>query len=196
MLGRPNEALEIADDVLRTEPEIPLGLVAKARALTELGRTAEALRLMARLKQLHDDGRINPNYFWPLESAVTAATGDEHRRHAALERLAQWAERAPPDDLQSPQVCLWLLKYRRDEQALQVLERQRSPYDVLILRAEFARLKGNARFTPILQRAKKDFDEAIGVLQEGDSRGELPRYLDQPLADLFKELGVASTPVR
>ena len=93
-------------------------------------------------------------------------------------------------------MCLWLLEYRRDERVLDVLEQKRIPYDVLILRAEFARLRENARFMPILQRAKKDFDEAIGILQEGGSRGELHRYLDQPLADVLRELGVASTPVR
>ena len=43
---------------------------------------------------------------------------------------------------------------------------------------------------PILERSRRDFVDVLPILQQARSRGELPRYLEAPLSDLVKKLGI------
>ena len=38
--------------------------------------------------------------------------------------------------------------------------------------------------------ARAQFDDTVSVVKEADARGKLPPYLQQPLADLLKTLGI------
>ena len=51
-------------------------------------------------------------------------------------------------------------------------------------------LRQDNRFKPILEKFREDFVDIMKVLDQVRARGELPRYLDAPFADLLKKLEI------
>lgn len=51
-------------------------------------------------------------------------------------------------------------------------------------------LHNDSRFQTILRRSRARFDEMLTVLADARTRGELPNYLERPLGDVLKTLGI------
>jgi hypothetical protein len=51
-------------------------------------------------------------------------------------------------------------------------------------------LRQDNRFKPILEKFREDFVYIMKVLDQVRARGELPRYLEAPFADLLKKLEI------
>jgi len=77
------------------------------------------------------------------------------------------------------------------ETALHILKRDQEAgyyqfYDSLVLNPRLESLRRDNRFKPILEKSRKDFEEMVQVLAQAKSRGEPPRYLEAPFADLLR----------
>ena len=63
-------------------------------------------------------------------------------------------------------------------------------YDWLVLNPNFISLRGDMRFKEVVSRSRAKFEETLKVLQDAKVRGEFPKYLEKPLADLLEKLGI------
>ena len=61
-------------------------------------------------------------------------------------------------------------------------------YDCLLLNRNYEPLRRDPRFQPILVKARAQFEDMLAVLNEARARGEFPKYLEGPLADLIAKL--------
>ena len=61
--------------------------------------------------------------------------------------------------------------------------------DVLILSSSFQSLRDGPRWDPIVAAGRAQLDETIEILQEARANGYLPRFLEQPFAELTARLG-------
>ncbi len=62
------------------------------------------------------------------------------------------------------------------------------PYDWLLLNPDLAPLRSDGRFLEVVTKARVQFEEMLAVLNEARARGEFPKYLEGPLADLIAKL--------
>lgn len=90
----------------------------------------------------------------------------------------------------------YLISHGKRDEALHVLtgmtELGDVPiYDWLRLEPQVATLRDDARFQAIEARSRVRFDEMREILAEARTRGELPAYLQTPLAELVRKLGIA-----
>jgi eukaryotic-like serine/threonine-protein kinase len=194
-LSQPNEALAQADAVLRLEPDMPGALIRKALALIELGRPADASALLPTLQKQAAEGRADPEFLAMIKDGVTLLEGDDGAKRAALDRLARQALN-PGTFNEYPRVYVWLVRHGNIAGALNAIEQRarvgRVPYDFLRLTPEFKALATNERYVRALELARAQFDTTLSLLKEAEGRGELPAYLQQPLADLLRTLGISS----
>ncbi|HSC29320.1 MAG TPA: protein kinase, partial [Vicinamibacterales bacterium] len=201
-LGRADEALGVVDSVLRIEPEMPLAQYSRGLLLIELGRAGEAQDMVARLRGLGAAGRLPPELVQTVEAGALIAAGQPDARQPALDRLYGLA-RDPSPVMETPPVMdAWLVRHGPRDRTIELLKSRSDrgrvpvPYDVLMLRPDFASLRDDPRFAPVVGRARERFDGAIAILREADARGELPAYvrtaLDALLARL--EVGTAARP--
>lgn len=192
-LGRAGEALAHAEAVLRFEPAMPMALIRKALALIELGRAGDAAALIAPLKRLADERRVEREFVAAVEDGLVLLDGTTEAKRAALGRLARWALNPSPFS-EYPPVYVWLVRHGRTTEAIDALERRarqgRVPYDFLRLTPEFNTLAADARYARVLATARAQFDETISLLRAAEARGELPAFLHQPLTDLLNRLGL------
>jgi hypothetical protein len=90
----------------------------------------------------------------------------------------------------------FLVRHHRMEAALEILERDLEVgmggpfYDMLVLDPRLEPLRRDGRFKPILERYRNDCIEIMRILAQVRSRGELPRFLEDPFADLLKKLDI------
>jgi hypothetical protein len=63
-------------------------------------------------------------------------------------------------------------------------------YDWLMLSPNLAPLRADARFKNISARSRAQFGELLAILEEARARREMPQYLEAPLAELVKKLGI------
>ena len=87
-------------------------------------------------------------------------------------------------------------KYGRIDNVIQVLQAGETlhhvtpPYDQLVGDERLVRLRQDARFAAILERARANLTATLAVLEEARQNGELPTYLVRPLSDLRARLGM------
>lgn len=62
------------------------------------------------------------------------------------------------------------------------------PYDALMLRPDLKELREDPRAKDVIQKTKSPFDMLIRILQDARSRRECPKYLEKPMDDLLKDL--------
>jgi hypothetical protein len=61
-------------------------------------------------------------------------------------------------------------------------------YDWLLVDPDIQLLRGDSRFVKVLAASRDGAARVAKVLQEARARGELPGFLDEPLAALEKQL--------
>jgi tetratricopeptide (TPR) repeat protein/predicted Ser/Thr protein kinase len=198
-LGRPDEGLGIVEQVLRLEPEAPPALLNKLRLLS--GRRDEQDGLLARLEPLAREGRIHAQWL-ALVRDVTAIEREEAGAAAARERLLTTAgggTRFPAWDKFVLGAVARLARGGRSSLARDLLARLHQggvvpPYDMLVRNPDLARFQTEPAMKALLHASHTRFGATLTLLEGARERGELPRYLDQPLARLQKETGVSPQP--
>jgi len=198
-LGRPHEALEVINVVLDREPEFATGLLNGALRLAYLGRLEEASEMIEKFDaQVQQQGfpRIAQAL---LELALALKPGDKRDVEGLLQEVLEGVDDPLTPGLFIGHIAVDLIPFlvegdRIDEafHILQVLlKRGTAPaYDWLRLNPHLESLRRDPRFEAILSRSRAQFDEMLAILDEAQSSGEFPQYLERPLADLLLQLGI------
>ena len=200
VMGRTAEAIAPLDRMLAIEPEAMQGTQMKILMLAELGQVTEASRLLNQPKQQSAvaDGQMPLQYFLEVQYAVAAQSGDAKKADSSLNQLMKIAKdpkttTAALLDLVTDVLPLMVRHGKKDE-ALTILVRCAKgglppPYDMLMLNPNLAPLRDDPRFKEVSGQSKLQFDEMIQILNDAKAKGELPPYLEAPMADLLKQLG-------
>jgi serine/threonine protein kinase/tetratricopeptide (TPR) repeat protein len=198
-LGRAAEGLPYIDEVLRIEPEFAYGLLMKCFLLAELGRTAEAADALKKAQSQISEGSLMGWEVLCAQYAVALQGGDSRSAEALLKKILQKVNdpKVLPVDMDNAAEFLlpFLVRHGLLNTALHILERDLEAgvfpiYDVLILHPGLEPMRRDERFKPLLEKSRQDFEKWMRVLVQVKSRGELPRYLEAPLANLLEKLNI------
>ncbi len=184
-MGRAEEALPIVERALRLEPDHRfLVRNVKAYAMLRLGRLDEAERLW------HSFGRppSSEAVFW-----LAALRGErEKARRLAEPLLARWlGPKMRAIDLGNAVLfnvpCL--VRVGLEDEAVRLLQLSVDrgtvpPYDWLLLDPETRKLHHHPRMAPVLTASRDGAALVVRQLAAARIRGELPTYLESPLAEL------------
>jgi hypothetical protein len=193
---------------------MPSGLLIKGFALCKIGRSREALALVKEtLEPLAVQGRLHPAWVATVRDqalfAQASEQGDAATAEAAARRLLAAARGETPFprwERMTIDVASHLARWGRKEGALDLLLfRSRKelfqPYDYL-LSSNLAALHDDPRFRDdprlleVYARSRASFEENLAILEEARAKGELPDYLEQPLAELLKSLRQPPNPTK
>jgi eukaryotic-like serine/threonine-protein kinase len=192
-MGQGRQGLSYVDDVLRVEPDLPFALWSKALILVDLGRTDEAAPFVRRFETHVAEKRFAE---WPyrlqLQHALALTMGDIGEADRLFKRLMSDAQEATAAAaFSADSVIPFLVRHGELDQALQALKLSSAyDYDALRLDPRLEPLRSDARFADVVSRARAEFEDEVALLHEAGARGELPHYLEQPLADLLVKLGM------
>jgi tetratricopeptide (TPR) repeat protein len=183
-LGRPAEALAMAEEGLRIEPGVGYGLLVKFSSLIGLGRRSDLLELVKQRPTAFED---------PMSLYLVAAEqGAIARADAALNRVVELVDSAQTSSNGRRQINSTLIPYLVEQGkttvALQLLTRMTDlgdvpAYDWLLLEHRFDAVRADARFEAVRVRAHAQLDQLRKRLAEAQTRGELPMYLAATLAN-------------
>ena len=172
---------------------MPHALIRKALALIEMRREAEVATMIPTLERQKREGRSDPELVSIIKDGLVLLQGNAAEQRAALDRLERQAANPTPFAEYAP-VYKWLVRHGRVAGALAAMEQRTRighvPYDFLRLQKEFEPLATNDRFVRILATTRAQFDDTVALLNESQTRGELPAFLQQPLQDLLRRLGL------
>ena len=193
-LDRPAEALTIMDRLLEADPDFAYGLNEKAMALSELGRLDEAASILERVERATLEGRFREQGLVLLQTVLALERGD-----ASLDVLLQRVRelmsdrQVTADGASNAEHLLPVLaRHGQTDLALEVMthlvEAGSLEYDVLRLNPHLEPLRDDPRFMEALAQAGTVFQEVLDVLETARHNGQLPGYLEQPLADLVARL--------
>jgi tetratricopeptide (TPR) repeat protein len=194
LLGRHEEALPLAETMIRLEPDFT-GLPWKCRLLLELGRTEEADRISDRAYALAEDRMILPEVL----PAYLALLQPDVAPPSALENALNLLDDPNTHPSRARWVAYILLppatRTGRVELAFRLIDRLEErqvplSYDLLMKSSVLDPLRDDERFQIILAKARSRFETYLEILDAARARGELPPYLEQPLEDLRTELGM------
>jgi serine/threonine protein kinase/tetratricopeptide (TPR) repeat protein len=199
--GKAKEGLQLINQVLSVEPNMPIAMVMKTYLLLRNHQFQEAEKLSGTLDKLVAERRLHPGWVdfareW-LDFEKSIGTTDTQRANAALSRLVSEARgQAPPffrwqvitgnvlgieAEHDTVDGTLETLRLRAD---LKILE----PYDWLLLSPELNKIRKDSRFQNIVTLSRAEFEQTLTILDAAKSRNELPLYLQQPLAEAHKLL--------
>jgi serine/threonine protein kinase/TolB-like protein len=197
MVSRNDEALRRVEQVLRIEPEMPFAILVDALLETMAGHGEVAGGLLARLEPMAKDGRIRPEWLAFSRDLVAferaSYQGDRKQADAVAGRLLRAARgeaKFPRWERFTAMVAPLLARHGKTEEALELMSvRSRlgvaGAYDFLNLNRDLEPLRGDPRFRPVLDRARTQFEEMLGILAAAHKRGEHPEYLDAAVDDLL-----------
>jgi tetratricopeptide (TPR) repeat protein len=193
-LGRTQEGLVQINELLDIEPDSPVGIYQKVVMLASIGDLEDAGRLLRRLETMKD--LILVEQYLIAQYNVAIETGDLSIANLALERILAIAKDTKTTsyvlfNLMSNLVPV-LVRHDQLEPAFTILEKcsERGviPADMIILNPNFEAVRSDRRFQALTAKAKAQLDELLQILQEAKPKGELPMYLEMPLAELIQKL--------
>jgi tetratricopeptide (TPR) repeat protein len=198
-LGRAEEALPFSDRAMRVEPEAWSALDARAYVFMKLGRLEDAQKTLAPGEAQF---LVRPDTFlsqiWGQTSFRLAVAKGDASTIAKLERLVVLPlldGRADSQTLANGAefVCPGLAMLGRTDESVRILVRSLDAgvppaYDWLLGEASFRPLRGDPRFAKVLKASRDGAAGIARILAAARSRGELPKYLDQPLEELVRLL--------
>jgi tetratricopeptide (TPR) repeat protein len=199
VLGRPEEALRLTDEALKIQPGAPVVLLERALDLIALRRPAEAQSVLAPLEARASS---DPLLSWAtpmIRSSLALEQRDHAGADAAIAQVLALIDSPGATGLLlesvAKDVAPYLARHGRTKEAVDIFERALRlgaplPYEILAYNRDLASLTGDPRFPRILTRSRAQFDEALDVLVQARSRGELPAYLKEPLASLLQRLNM------
>ncbi len=194
---RWEEAKARVDYALDIEPESPFGLMTQAIVLSQFEEEASLRLIDESLEPLVILGVLRPLWLdLPRTFAsfsIASQAGDRSAADAAASRLLSLARGEFPFSrwqTSTNNVAAHLARFGRDETALELLEFRAQedmlpPYEHLLLSPHLSSIRGRARYSPLLVESRENFLKTRAVLEETRARGELPPYLEKPLADLL-----------
>jgi serine/threonine protein kinase len=196
-LDRCQEALEQVTPVLDLDPKMPFALPIKTNALLCLGRFEEAKATIEVFASVVADGKMPPAFLESLRWGLAAASGDMGEPEAWETLVAS----LPTDPTGNALYFLQpnFFRWDRSEEALALCEQcgwatwfEAMYYDALILSPVYEVLRQQPEFEEIDPAKRARFEGRLARLDAARARGELPSYLEQPLADLREQLGLYS----
>jgi serine/threonine protein kinase len=199
LLGRPAEGLPYLEEVLRIEPEMAYGLLIECLILSDLGRVAEADNLFKKAQVQIQEGSSLRSWLSWAQYILTYQHGDLKTAKPLLEQTLKELNDPTTPAFEVDNAALFLVPFlvRNGmlESALQILQRDEKVgyfplYDTLVLHPGLEPLRQDPRFKPVLRKFRQDFEEIMRVLAQARSRGELPRHLETPFADLLRKLNI------
>jgi len=192
-LGRPTEALTLADEALRVEPSLPYGVNVKSLSLLRLGRRHDYVEWIQQHPKVFE-GRPVPAYVLAVER------GETEKADAALKSAVTRVTSAQTSSNERSELARalvpLLIEQGKKDLALELLSRTADlgdvpPYDWLMSEPQFAVVRNDGRFKATEARSRARFEELRAMLGEARARGEMPAYLDAPLARLVSALSIA-----
>ncbi|MCJ7582620.1 MAG: protein kinase [Candidatus Aminicenantes bacterium] len=199
MLGRNQEALAIADEILRIEPDIPWGLFNKSLILSNLNRLHEAADLLKRLEKLVAENKYPQEYLSLAQLVYNLNSEEEGVAKMALDSLLQIVNDPTIPNLTlrylAGNVSQYLMATEKLDPMFHLLNKAMEagiaiPYDIFLLNPKSQLFLRDPRFEEIIKSSKDQFKKILDILEDARSRGELPEYLEKPLADLFEKFGI------
>ncbi len=195
-MGQIDEALLENEKALAIEPDFSTALLNKIAFLQHLGRLEDAERVLARLGPMVADGRVNPEWFGVRRDThlvLQAKPGEAKEAFDRLRRLASGENRFAFWQLFASAPAHALEGNGRIDEARELFVRLDDveiawSYDSLMLSPDHAWIRDDPSLAPIIAKSKQRFEETLAILEDARSRGELPRYLEQPLDELLVQL--------
>jgi len=195
--GQPGEGLDVLNRALVLDPGYLPSRLYRARALLDLGRLEEAERALEECRTVAEqDISIFQNFWRSVHVALVLARGDA-RGARNLARACVTPLLKGPCDPYSPSMAVpilvpRLLRLGMDDEALQLMQRAIALGNGLDLDwfyqcPEVQNLRGDPRYPKILEATRGQCAILVKYFEAAKTRGELPSYLDQPLAE-FREL--------
>jgi DNA-binding winged helix-turn-helix (wHTH) protein/TolB-like protein len=192
--GRPGEALPILDKALAEKPEDPFVLAAKAYALVRLDRLPEAKALLDRCRPAPSPRvSFSEDYWNQVHFVLVAAQGDDGTSRVLARRLVvrYLDSKTDPANLVNASITMFpdLVRLGMGEEALQLFQRSvemgyAPTLDWLALAPELKSLWREPRFSKVWNASRNQTTILVRHLDAAKTAGELPRYLEQPLAEL------------
>jgi len=189
-LGRPGEALTVIDRALRVEPGFAWGLTARGFTLLKLGRLDEAERELRRSEPDATKSHILGLLWRQIRFALAVAQRDTATSETLARQVLALALDARADvEFATPA----FVHMGRKDDAIRFLETSfegggAPPYDWLLVEPEFRSLRGDPRFVKVLAASRDGAAMVARILGQARSRGELPKYLNEPLDELIQLL--------
>jgi hypothetical protein len=153
---------------------------------------------MKKIEKAVVENKLQRFVFILLSQLQSLQTGDKKSAETALAEALKIVE--------SPEISYFdlnnytfdfppiLVRQGKKGPALRILEKgvdaQAVAYDYLRLNPDLQKLKGEPRFEKLLDRAKTQFKDILKIIDQARTRGEFPRYLEKPLAELIDKLGL------
>jgi len=196
-LDRCDEALEHIDAVLDLDPGMPYAVPLQAFALLCLNRFEEAEATIAMFTEVVAEGRMPEAFLESMHWSLAAARGDEDEP-AAWERFVE----SVPTDPTGYSILFsrpGFFRWGRVDDALTLCERcgwadwyGDNWYDTLSLSPLYETLRERPEFEELGPGLRANFESSLARLDAARDRGELPEYLEQPLAHLRERLDLFS----
>ncbi len=198
-LGRTSEAFAMLDrHVLSIDPRMSYGRLIEASLMIELGWLDRAEPIFKAL----DEHASEPGAMTPMSPEMRQRFAITQREFgirgldvARVVEMVNNPKATPLEVMVALEAVPTLANSGQIEDSFQVLQRAVQtnvviPYDWLKLDRRLDRLRKDGRLGPIINRSRDQFDQLIRSLDEAKSRGEVPEYLLQPIADVRSQVGM------
>ncbi len=194
-LGRADRGLSLVDRALEIEPQLPWAHFRKANMLSVLGRFEEAEVELEIVARAVDEGALpewtlaSSRFVWKAEQALAGNDLDE-----ATRLLEEFLQRGNTVAMTDAVYFSWQFSRRgAPEQTVAFLlaaadRGTELPHDWWRLADGLEQVRADPRLAELLATSRRSFEEFVAVLSEAHARGELPGFLEEPLADLRARL--------
>lgn len=196
LLGRSAEGLSYLDKALSIEPDHVYALMNTIPNLADLHRIEEAGAALRRLETIAPERRP-VEYMLLMRAIVQLERSETQAASTTLSDIRKVMANPETQPLVAHEMVRhltpFLVRRRRFDDAFAFFalgfERGSVPaYEWLMLNPNLALLRSDPRFKDIAAKSRAHFDEAISILNDARARGELPKYLAKPLAELIARL--------
>jgi tetratricopeptide (TPR) repeat protein len=198
-LGRVTEAFSILDRyVVSIEPNMVYGRWAEASLMIELGWLEKAGPYARDIDKDVAEQRLMPLASNMMRQKLTIARNEFGAEGIEIPRILSIVRNpgaSPMEIAVAVESVPMLANTSYIDEAFEILGRAVQanvilPYDWLQLDHRLEKLRKDARFGPVINKSREQFDELMKALDEAKGRGELPSYLQPAITDVRSQLGI------
>jgi TolB-like protein/predicted Ser/Thr protein kinase len=196
MLGRSLEGLELVGGVLTVAPNNGPAMFEQALLLADLDRPADAAAVTSRLKSAAASGQF-PEFLWVVADYAVRVQHGEPATAQQQAVLAGFRDSNTPSGFiaEGLKVVPLLMRRHLTDAAGLLLHAAADhevipPYEWLTTNPDLGSLRQDPTFAPLIARSKAQFAGILAALEAARRDGDLPTYLERPLADLRKRLAM------